>query len=146
MLQLLAHLADYWLGYWVAVRPVVARTGLVIFDRYFDDVIADPVRYRYGGPLWWPRLLRRLTPRPDLLFILDAPEEIVLARKRECEPEQLRMQRQSYLRLAAGDARARVIASGNPPQSVVNQCMESIVALLNQRLRNRNQNWFGVKA
>ena len=93
MLRLVAHFIDYWVGYWTIVRPAIARTGLVVFDRYFDDVIADPVRYRYGGPKWWPRLLRRMTPRPDVMLILDASEDVLLSRKQECEPDQIRTQR-----------------------------------------------------
>ncbi|PYV70462.1 MAG: hypothetical protein DMG97_19215, partial [Acidobacteria bacterium] len=55
--RLFAYLLDYWLGYWFVIRPVLARSGLVVFDRYFDDVLIDAKRYRYGGPLWLARML-----------------------------------------------------------------------------------------
>jgi hypothetical protein len=44
--RIFAHLLDYWLGYWLVLRPMLARTGLIVFDRYFDDVLIDPKRYR----------------------------------------------------------------------------------------------------
>jgi thymidylate kinase len=143
MLRTLMHFADYWVGYWTKVRPLVGRTGLVVFDRYFDDVLVDPVRYRYGGPRWWLRLLRGLTPRPDLMFILDAPEEVVLARKQECAPERMRVLRSRYLALADGAGRTRVIAASEPPEAVVRQTMQSIASVLHARLERRNPKWFG---
>ena len=50
MARLLGLFADYWLGYLVLTRPLVARSGLVVFDRYFHDILIDSRRYRYGGP------------------------------------------------------------------------------------------------
>jgi thymidylate kinase len=46
MARLWAHVLDYSLGYWVVIRPLLTRSHLVIFDRYYDDVLIDPTRYR----------------------------------------------------------------------------------------------------
>jgi hypothetical protein len=72
-------------------------SGLIMFDRYFQDLLVDPIRYRYGGPMWLPRLLNAFVPPPDLLLlVLDAAEEVILSRKRELPPVELRRQRASY--------------------------------------------------
>ena len=94
--RLFAHFLDYWLGYWLVIRPVLARSCLVVFDRYFDDILIDPERYRYGGPSWLARMLRLLIPKPDLMLVLDAPEEVVLSRKQEIAPEEVQHQRRLY--------------------------------------------------
>lgn len=99
--RLAVFFADYWIGYLLVIRPLLARSGLIIFDRYFHDIAVDNKRYRYGGPLWLPRILAYLVPSPDLFLILDAEEEVILSRKREVEPEELKRLRLSYIALAS---------------------------------------------
>ena len=55
----------------------------MLFDRYHGDLLVDPRRYRYGGPMSLARLIVRFMPQPDLVFFLDATPEILLARKQE---------------------------------------------------------------
>jgi thymidylate kinase len=99
VMRLFSHLLDYWFGYWWIIRPLVARTNLVVFDRYFYDLLIDPTRYRYGGPAWLVRALSPLIPKPDLVLILDAPEEVILSRKQEVSVEEVKRQRQCYRHL-----------------------------------------------
>ena len=77
-----ALLPDYWFGYLVFTRPLFARSGLIVFDRYFHHLLVDPIRYLYGGPMWLPRFLARFVTPPELLFLfLDAREEVILSRE-----------------------------------------------------------------
>src|ERR1017187_7994795 len=48
--RILLHILDYWFGYLTKIRPALARSNLVVFDRYFYDLLVDRRRYRYGGP------------------------------------------------------------------------------------------------
>ena len=75
VLKLIYYWVDYTLGYVLSVRPKLARSQLVVFDRYYHDLLVDPRRYRYGGPTWWARLLGRTIPSPDLFLYLDAPPD-----------------------------------------------------------------------
>ena len=117
--RLFAHLLDYWLGYCLVIRPLLARSGLVVFDRYFHDLLADPKRYRFGGPLWLARSVSWLVPKPDLLFILDAPVQVILSRKQEVLPENVLSQRRVYLHFASSFSHSRVIDSTAPLARVV---------------------------
>ncbi len=67
IVKLLALLLDFWLGYWSAIRAVLARSGLVVFDRYYDDLLVDSKRYRYGGPRWLAEFVGHSHPQagPD---------------------------------------------------------------------------------
>jgi thymidylate kinase len=127
-LCLAACLVDYWLGYALRIRPWLARTGLVIFDRYFDDVLADPRRYGYGGPAWLARVLLRWRPQPDLILVLDAPEQVLLSRKPESEPAQLQAARSVYLELG------RVIDAARPLEQVAVEASGAVVERLHARL------------
>jgi thymidylate kinase len=99
---LLATFVDVWLGYQLVARRVMARPGLVIFDRYFPDVLVDPVRYRYGGPIWLSRLVTRFVPPRNVIFlVLDAEENVVFSRKQDLPVHELKRQRGGYKLLAA---------------------------------------------
>jgi thymidylate kinase len=139
--RLFAHLLDYWLGYWLVMRPLLGRSGLVIFDRYFYDLLIDPKRYRYGGPLWAARLLRALIPRPDLVFVLDAPEQVLLSRKQEVAPEEVQRQRRTYLKEAKGLVRTRVIDTSAPIPEVAAGLAQEIAEYLDQRFQRRYAHW-----
>ena len=141
-LKLLYYLLDYHLGYWLKVRPALVRSTLVLFDRYYDDLLVDPKRYRYGGPLWLARWLRRLIPRPDLWLILDVPEEEILRRKQEVPVEELRRQREAYRRLAMELPNAFLLDGSLPPDEVARQARELALDDLHERYLARRHLWF----
>ncbi|MCA6122029.1 hypothetical protein J6500_08975 [Bradyrhizobium sp. WSM 1704] len=81
-------LAYYIAGYWISIRPALARSALVIHDRHLLDALVDPRRYRYAGPAWLLRWIWLLLPKPDLVILLDAPADVLHARKQELPFEQ----------------------------------------------------------
>lgn len=106
-------------GYRRAVRPRVDGGALVLFDRYYHDLLADPRRYRYGGPAWLARRVGRWIPAPDLFVVLDAPAEVLQARKAEVPPAESAAARAAYLDLAGALPRARVVNAARPLARVV---------------------------
>ena len=123
--------ADWWVGYWTRIVHQRAKHGLVVFDRHLVDLLADPRRYRYGGPAWLARAACRLVPRPDVLVVLDAPPAIVRARKQEVPPAESERQRLAYRRLAADRAGAHLVDAAAAPDEVV----QAVTSLLRRRLR-----------
>ena len=142
--RLFAHLLDYWLGYCLVIRPLLARSGLVVFDRYFHDLLADPKRYRFGGPSWLARSVSWLVPKPDLLFILDAPVQVILSRKQEVLPEEVLSQRRGYLHFASSFSHSRVIDSTAPLERVVAETGQMVREYLAQRFEHRYAPWLGL--
>lgn len=114
-----AVLADWWIGYWTRIVAQRAKHGFVVFDRHLVDLLVDPRRYRYGGPWWLARAACRLAPRPDLVVVLDAPPEVVRARKQEVTVEESRRQNAAYRRLAADLPGARLVDATAPPEQVL---------------------------
>jgi thymidylate kinase len=100
--RLLYYAADFIVGHWLIYCPVLARGGIVIVERGWQDVIVDNQRYLIPSRLP-ARLLGRLIPRPDVIFILDAPPETILERKRELSLDEINRQ----LREWKATARAR---------------------------------------
>jgi thymidylate kinase len=139
LMKLLYLALDYTLGFLLHVRPKLARSSLVLFDRYFHDLLVDPWRYRYRGPLWLLRLAGRIVPKPDLYLVLDVPERVLLARKQEVPLAEARRQRAAYRNLAAELPNAVLLAGWPPEAGVEDQAAEAILAVMSRRCRLRRR-------
>jgi thymidylate kinase len=117
---------NWWVGWFRFLRKQSA-TGVVVFDRYHADLLVDPRRYRYGGPLWLARLASRLMPQPDVVVFLDADPDVLLARKQEVSREALAMAREKYLVLAASHERFRVVDAAQPLEDAVGEVVGLMV-------------------
>jgi thymidylate kinase len=141
LLRLAGFFVDHWLGYILDVRPRLVRSGLVIFDRYFDDITIDSKRYRYGGPSWLPKALTRLVPRPDMVVVLDADVERVLARKREVQAEEMSRLRKRYLDFAGCESRAVIITTDEGVGETSLAIRRALADRMNHRFEHRLSNW-----
>ena len=106
------------MGYWLVVRPARAAGRLVIFDRYFHDLLVDPRRYRYGAPLWLAHAVGWLVPKPDLWVILDAPADVLQARSQDVSASETARQLDGYRALARNFPEAVVVDATLPPERV----------------------------
>lgn len=117
--------ANWWGGWWRELRQA-SRHGVVLFDRYHGDLIVDPRRYRYGGPLWAARAASRLMPQPDLILFLDAEPAVLLSRKQEVSFEALENSRKKYLELMNDGRRCLVMDASRPLKEVVDEVVRQI--------------------
>ena len=109
----------YTVGYALTIHPALARSRLVIGHRYLLDALVDPGRYRYRGPLALLRLIWRIAPKPHLIILLDAPADVIHARKQEVAPEEIRRQRESYRSLVGPLASGHIVDAARPLEEVV---------------------------
>ncbi|HXV11240.1 MAG TPA: hypothetical protein VD839_10605 [Burkholderiales bacterium] len=137
MLKLAWFLFDYIAGYFFRVRPLVARSTLVLFDRYFHDLLVDPRRYRYGGPSALAAVAAWCSPRPDLWILLDAPVEALQERKPEVTPDESERQRRAYRKLISRISNAVVIDASKAPERVAAEAGGAILRHLELRLERR---------
>jgi thymidylate kinase len=142
LLKLPYYFLDYALGYVFNVHACLVRSTLVLFDRYYHDVLVDPRRYRYGGPIGLARLLRLFIPGPDLFLILDVPEGVLLARKREVSPEELTRQREAYRKLAASLPNSVLLDGSLPSEEVARNASDAVLDYLHIRYSERRPIWF----
>jgi thymidylate kinase len=118
-----------WLNWWVAwLRGLQheARSGYVLFDRYHGDLLADPKRYRYGGPMGIARAASSLMPQPNQVIFLDASPAVLLSRKQEVSPESLERSRAAYLQLARTHPRFRIVDASRPLAEVIAEVMSGL--------------------
>jgi thymidylate kinase len=128
---------DLWVGYWVKLKPKMVRSTLILFDRYIHDLQVDRRRYRFAGPQWWPRLLGKLSPQPDLWILLDAPPEVLWRRKAELTREESARQREAYRQFITGNRNAAMIDANQPPEMVVAAVCSEVFRRLETRTAER---------
>lgn len=94
------------------------RRRLVIFDRYTYDALL-PSRQPTGKMKEWRRwLLAYSCPAPDVVIFLDAPGELLYARKKEHSATILEQQRQGYLALRSTVPHMVVVDATRDPEEV----------------------------
>jgi thymidylate kinase len=97
-LRFVNNLAEQWYRYATSYYHMV-RGRLVLFDRYvYDSQLhgSTSASLKTRARRW---LLSAAAPKPDLVVFLDAPGEVLYARKGEHTPAILEQQRQHYLGL-----------------------------------------------
>jgi thymidylate kinase len=128
--KLVYWLADCWFGYVFAVAPMRRRGRLVVFDRYFPDILVDPVRYRLPrGLAKVAAAFARVVPQPDLCILLDAPADIVQRRKQEISLSESQRQRRVYLELFATLNPTLVVSASVAVETVADDVSTVVSAL-----------------
>jgi thymidylate kinase len=116
-------------------RRIQRRGALVVFDRhFFCDYYASAV-----GPSDGPRpldtrlhgyVLRRWYPRPELTLFLDAPPEVLIARKPGETLDQVARRRLEYLNLAGVLPAFEIVDANRPVSEVIEDVVGRIVAFV----------------
>ena len=122
-LRLCYYSVDYVVGYFVKVKSVTRITRVVVFDRYYTDIICDSRRSRiYLSPkflYWWGKLF---IPTLDYNILLTASSETILARKRELDEEGIRTINAKIDYLVGKKSYTKVL-NESTPQLAVNEIL-----------------------
>jgi thymidylate kinase len=127
--RLTNRLAEEW--YRQMIASAAKRKGsIVVFDRHFiADYYAADVKGEHHRT--WSRrlhgwLLTKTYPAPDLVVFLDAPAEVLYARKGEGTIASLTRRREDYLRLGKELEDFVIVAATQPLPTVVEQVESAI--------------------
>ncbi len=110
----------------VAAWSYQRRGYLVVFDRhFFFDYYAHDVSGE-SGRLPLARhihgfVLDRMYPRPDLVILLDAPAEVLFARKAEGTLERVERRRQEYFCVRGEVRRFEIVDASRPADDVARE-------------------------
>lgn len=127
--RLLHRLSEEW------YRQVVSwsfqlRGFVVLYDRHFifecaPNDVENPGDRRLGDRIhFW--LLRHAYPRPELVFFLDAPPEVLFERKPEATLDYLAVRRKAYLDLGKQLPRFIRIDATQSPDAVLMEIQTEI--------------------
>lgn len=144
VLRLLNRLGEEWFRQLIAWY-YVRRGYVVLFDRHFysdyyaHDIAGDdpdrPLTSRIHG-----FVLDRLYPKPDLIILLDAPADLLFARKGEGTPALLERRRQEYLQLQDSIEHFAVVDASQTEDAVA----EDVIALIESFRQSRGHDRTGV--
>jgi thymidylate kinase len=115
-------------AYRVGIGMRARRHGrTVIFDRYLYDAEVDAaVEGRGRREQQVLRWIRRRFPAPDLVLVLDAPGEVLFARKGEHDVERLDRTRRAYAGIAADVPACAVIDVRQDAAAVLSAAVAAI--------------------
>lgn len=108
------------------------RAGrIVLFDRHFYTdyyaFVVDPSVERTRSQRLHGFILGKVFPKPDVVIFLDAPSELLLARKGEGTRELLDLRRQDCLRVCEEFDNFLQVDASRPLEQVVNEVAQHIV-------------------
>ncbi len=121
--RLMKNLVLTNLAWRLNVRKLLARNSLIIIDRYFYNYYLDPVSVRYYGPRWLLDKVRPAFPKPDWIVILQAPPEVLLARKQELSEQEIRAQTVVLNQIASDSANSIVVDATRPPEEIAREIL-----------------------
>jgi thymidylate kinase len=122
-------MSEEWMRQLVVLGDLL-RGRIVVLDRHFfldyyhADVEAGSSRSLAQRLHGW--MLRRVYPKPDLVIMLDAPAEVLHARKPEATVAWLERRRQQYLELAPLVPEFVVVDVDRPVEAAVSEVVSAI--------------------
>lgn len=126
---------DYITGYWVRVKSVVRITRIVIFDRYYTDIICDSHRSRIClNPKFLYGFGKLFIPSLDYNILLTASSETILSRKQELDKECIDAINHKIDYLAGKKGYYRILNESTPQKAVA-----EILRLVFERQHLRNK-------
>ena len=131
LLKLFLFVIQYNIGWVFNILCLKLQSSMIIFDRYFDDILVDNLRYRYGGNIRIAKIFRYLIPKPRLYFILTTNANVIYNRKKEVSLTELERQIVEYQKLADGK-RYINIEVNRSPEEIVNEINSIILNRLNE--------------
>ena len=109
---------------------------MVLSDRFYLDLLADPKRYRFGASLKIARFVFRFLPKPDRVIVLHADAKTILSRKEEVSREELDRQLTRYREISDNlEERAVVVDCGGEVDQVSEEVLKHILVEVRRRSR-----------
>ena len=128
---------DFFVGSWTRFYPLKARTGLVVLERGWWDILVDPRRYRLDAPPTLVRILGKLLPAPELTLVCEAPVEVVTERKSELSGKEVSRQALAWRSLRTPRSEVRYLDASDSPEGMRAAARAAITEHLERRAIGR---------
>ena len=124
-IKLFYFICQYNFGWLKNIFLLKNDSKLIVFDRYFDDVLVDNLRYRYSGSYLVAKLFLNFIPKPDIYFILSTKASIIYQRKQEVSLAELERQIMGYNNLC-DNKRYNYIEVNRLPEEIIQDIIQII--------------------
>lgn len=126
---------DYIVGGSVCVRKDVQFDKFTIFDRYIYDFIIDPLRSRINLPRFFRVAFAKLVQQPQIVFILNAPAEVIYSRKQELTLDEIKRQLVEFEKLKSLGSNFVIVNANQTPDKMVNDAKKVILDAFCQKIK-----------
>ena len=99
MVRLGYYWLDYFIGYLCGVWPVIQKRKIILFDRYYYDMVVDSLRCRILLSKSVLRLVGCLLPLPKYAFFIKVDHNEIYRRKQELTLKRITMLNSQYVNL-----------------------------------------------
>lgn len=127
----LARMIYYWIDYVIGgaicIRKDVQFDRITIFDRYIYDFIVDPQRSRIGLPRSIRVMFSKTVQQPQIVFILNAPADIIYERKQELTINEIKRQLVEFEKLKEVGNNFFMIDADQVPDKMVQDAKKIIL-------------------
>lgn len=130
--KIIFYIFIYNWGYFTQVLPLLSKNGFVVFDRYYFDLLIDPVRYRFSM-LSVVKIFGFIIPKPDLSICLVGDANEIFQRKKEISINKIENQQK---RLKEMDLMSKTYFVNT--DNDINQVKKEIKNIIVQYLIERN--------
>lgn len=128
----------YWLDYIIGMPIILQKNErshkITIFDRYIYDFLVDPRRSRINLPYWLRKCFTKLVKQPKIVFVLDAPADVIYKRKQELTPEEISRQLVEYRKLSSLGKRYYRLDASQKPEEIANDAIKIILDNFTKKL------------
>lgn len=131
-IKLLFFIKQYNYGWIKNIAALKIRSSLIIFDRFYDDVLVDNRRYRYDGNIKIAKLVRAFIPKPALYFVLTADANVIHQRKKEVSYKELERQIIAYQSLT-DQKRYYSIDVNRTPEAITTEIIHILMKKMHER-------------
>ena len=130
-LSSLVRMTYYWLDYLIGMPLILRKNAqfdkITIFDRYIYDLLVDPFRTRIKLPYWIRLAFAKLVKQPRIIFVLDAPVDIIYARKQELDRTEIIRQLVEFRKLKRFGNRVHILDATQLPQVMAQKAVKVIL-------------------
>ena len=83
---------DFFIAGWFSFVSSKTIPTIIIYERYYFDVLIHPQRYQLKKMTWIARCLSSMLRKPNLTYLLTGTPELIYARKPELSVEEIERQ------------------------------------------------------
>lgn len=134
LVRLFYYIFDYQIGYLSKIRMQLFRRRVVIYDRYYTDIVVDGARSNIGLSYKLIDKLGFLVPQPKYVAFLTAKPETIRGRKKELTEEEISTINER-LHSINKKRKSRIFYNESTPQCVSCEIMSWVLEKQDERLR-----------
>ena len=117
---------DFCLGYFFEFQPLLEKGKIIIYERYFYDILFHSRRYRLRQIKFLANILSFIIPKPDLIVLLHGNPVVIFARKSELSLDEIKRQQKKMTQYLAklGNVLSIDVAHNGPQEVAHRICQE----------------------